>query len=154
MYHSIPARLPPTTPGPMKELVSHVYLCPPAKARPPSGGHMRSSSTRPVATPAQAGDAWLPRASTAMCSTVANLPWLPPVSAPNHRHTLSHLLGPAASPPVQNVAAHVYRFLHRAFLHWPVGQSAEQLDAVVGLWLAVAFPWTGVDHAKCAAPHR
>lgn len=84
-----------------------------------------------------------------MCSTVANLPWLPPISAPNRRHTLAHQLGPAASPAVQNVAAHVYRFLHRAFQHWPVGQSAEQLDAVVDLWLAVAFPWTGVDRAKC-----
>ena len=89
-----------------------------------------------------------------MSSSVANLPWLPPISGPNFKHTLAHQLGASAEPAVQNVAAHVYRFLHRAFVHWPVGQSAEQLDAVVDLWLAVAFPWTGVDRAKCGRrPH-
>jgi hypothetical protein len=143
--------------------VRHVYVAwEPSKS---SSSKRHTSSPLPLTTqpsrsqqksppkPAQAKNAWLPREITLMAYSISNYSATAPISGAATRHLLSYHLGPSASPPVQHVACCVYRFLRRALVMWPVGQSHDHLDAVIDVWLGVLFPWMLLDpQAKCVAP--
>ena len=119
----------------LQALAAHIYI----KA---AGGSksIRRQATR-VPEPAQEQDAWLPIESVRVSASVSGFVFHAPIHAGNPKLGLAVILGAAASPAVQNVAAHVYRYVRRAFLLWPTGQSKDALAEVIDLWLLVCFPW-------------
>jgi hypothetical protein len=91
--------------------------------------------------PAQVEEPWLPSAAIAVSSTVAGYPFHAPVHAWNPKLGLARILGGSGTPEVQNVSAHIYRYLLRSVVMWPAGQAKESLAAVLDLWLAMCLPW-------------
>lgn len=122
-------------------LVRHMLV-----AQPPSG--QKPSSKKAPPAPAQTDTPWLPADSVAVSSTVAGYVFHAPVHAGSPKLGLARLLGAPASPAVQNVTAHVYRYVRRAVALWPSGQAKDALGEVLQLWLAVCLPWQ-VDDASC-----
>jgi hypothetical protein len=127
-------------------LVTHMYVCQPVKQSKPQRS---SKPARPE--PAQTDTTWLPGDAVRVSSTISGYAFGPPVHASNPKLGLMRILGASASPAVQTVAAHVYRYLRRAFTLWPGGQSKDALVEVLDLWLVVCFPWKAQDpSARCA----
>ena len=130
----------------LQALVLHMYVAQPPRNRKPSRSGAASCS------PAHKDDTFLPLDSVRVSSTVAGYVYAPPVLASNPRSSFARLLGGSAAPPLQNAAAHVYRYLRRTFALWPVGQSREALAEVLQLWLAVCLPWQTRDASlRCGA---
>ena len=128
-------------------LCRHLYLL-------KRGRSSKSSRTSqpPKPAPAHTDTSWLPLESVQVSSTVGGYTFAAPIHASNPRLGLSRVLGAAGGAPLQNVAAHVYRYLRRAFMLWPAGQAKESLGEVIDLWLTVCLPWQKQDsHARCEA---
>jgi hypothetical protein len=126
----------------LQVLASHLFLQPPPSSSRSGGGSGSSSSRAPLmALPAQSEYPWLPSDAVAVSSTVAGYPFLSPIHAGNPKLGLARILGSSGTPAVQNVSAHIYRYLLRALTMWPAGQAKESLTAVFDLWLAVCLPW-------------
>ena len=123
----------------------HIYV------RKPDKHSKATRSSQPSSPqPAQTDVNWLPTDSVCVSSTVAGYAFAAPVHASNPKLGLMRLLGAPASPPVQNVAAHMYRYLRRAFMLWPAGQAKDSLVEVIELWLTICFPWQAENSsARC-----
>jgi hypothetical protein len=136
-------------------LASHLFVQPPPSSSRSGGGCGGSSSSsraRPMARPAQSDQPWLPSDAVAVSSTVAGYPFLSPIHAGNPKLGLARILGSSGTPAVQNVSAHIYRYLLRALTMWPTGQAKESLTAVLDLWLAVCLPWQAHPGGRFSKP--
>jgi hypothetical protein len=133
--------------APVQALAVHVYLKVPIK------GAKASRNVPPAAPePAHDQELWLPVESIRVSSTVAGYAFHAPVHAGHPKLGLARLLGAAASPALQNVSAHMYRFIRRALTLWPPGQAKESLAEVIELWLVICFPWQYADPThRCAS---
>ena len=111
----------------------------------------------PSPQPAHTQSNWLPVESVIVSTAVAGYPMLPVIAGGQGRPGLAALIGTAAAPPLQNVSAHIYRCLRRAFTLWPLGQQRDSLAALRVLLLQVCLPWrsasSGALYSAAWQPH-